>query len=53
MITLSWILAIGAIAILAGCIVADEIKFDRDVREYERTRAARLRQLLGDIHKSL
>lgn len=48
---IGWIIAIGTIAILAGCTVVDEIQFDREVRRYERTRDAQLQQLLGDLHK--
>lgn len=45
-----WIITIGALVILSACIVIDKIRFDRDVRVYERTHDARLRQLLGDLH---
>lgn len=48
---IGWAVSIGTIAIFAGCIVVDEIRMDRDLRRYERTRDARLRQLLGDLHQ--
>lgn len=48
---IAWILAVGSIVILVSCIVIDEIRMDRDLHQYERTRDARLRQLLGDLHK--
>lgn len=50
---IGWVVSIGSIAILAGCIVVDEIRLDCDLRRYERTRDARLRQLLGDLHNPL